>query len=321
MITTTPVHIPASPVKITYDDAILTLGSCFADNIGRRLRTNLFLVDANPFGVLYNPLSVKQSLLTLLSDKRFTARDLFAHQSLWHSFAHSSLFSDTTPDRCLSRINNRLQQSRERLPHTRFILITWGTAQVYRHNASGLVVANCHKLPARDFTRRRLGADEIAAEYRPLLDTLRGRLPGVRVIFTVSPIRHWKDGAHENNLSKATLLLAVDALQREYDFVEYFPAYELLLDELRDYRYYAEDMLHPSEMAANYIWERFADCYFAPDTRRQMKEIAQLVADRTHRPLHPESDAFRQFAARTEERQAELERKYPFLRGRLNGRE
>ena len=321
MITTTPVHIPASPVKITYDDAILTLGSCFADNIGRRLRTNLFLVDANPFGVLYNPLSVKQSLLTLLSDKRFTARDLFAHQSLWHSFAHSSLFSDTTPDRCLGRINNRLQQSRERLPHTRFILITWGTAQVYRHNASGQVVANCHKLPARDFTRRRLGADEIAAEYRPLLDTLRGRLPGVRVIFTVSPIRHWKDGAHENNLSKATLLLAVDALQREYDFVEYFPAYELLLDELRDYRYYAEDMLHPSEMAVDYIWERFADCYFAPDTRRQMKEIAQLVADRAHRPLHPESDAFRQFAARTEERQAELERKYPFLRERLNGRE
>ena len=321
MITTTPVHIPASPVKITYDDAILTLGSCFADNIGRRLRTNLFLVDANPFGVLYNPLSVKQSLLTLLSDKRFTARDLFAHQSLWHSFAHSSLFSDTTPDRCLGRINNRLQQSRERLPHTRFILITWGTAQVYRHNASGLVVANCHKLTARDFTRRRLGTDEIAAEYRPLLDTLRGRLPGVRVIFTVSPIRHWKDGAHENNLSKATLLLAVDALQREYDFVEYFPAYELLLDELRDYRYYAEDMLHPSEMAVDYIWERFADCYFAPETRRQMKEIAQLVADRAHRPLHPESDAFRQFAARTEERQAELERKYPFLRGRLNGRE
>lgn len=321
MITTTPVHIPASPVKITYDDAILTLGSCFADNIGRRLQTNLFLVDANPFGVLYNPLSVKQSLLTLLSDKRFTARDLFAHQSLWHSFAHSSLFSDTTPDRSLSRINNRLQQSRERLPHTRFILITWGTAQVYRHNASGQVVANCHKLPARDFTRRRLGTDEIAAEYRPLLDTLRGRLPGVRVIFTVSPIRHWKDGAHENNLSKATLLLAVDALQREYDFVEYFPAYELLLDELRDYRYYAEDMLHPSEMAANYIWERFADCYFAPDTRRQMKEIAQLVADRTHRPLHPESDAFRQFAARTEERQAELERKYPFLRGRFGERE
>ena len=154
-------------------------------------------------------------------------------------------------------------------------------------------------------------------EYRPLLDTLHDRLPGVHVIFTVSPIRHWKDGAHENNLSKATLLLAIDTLQREFDYVEYFPAYELLLDELRDYRYYAEDMLHPSEVAVNYIWERFAECYFAPDTRQQMKEISQLMADRAHRPLHPESDASRQFAARTRERQVELERKYPFIRERL----
>ncbi len=314
---TTAVDVPTSAFRLTYHTPVLTVGSCFAHHIGLHLQNHLFDVDVNPFGVLYNPLSVKTALLTLLGKEEFTRDDLFEHQSLWHSFAHSSLFSDTTPDGCLQRINSRLRAGRERLPDTRIIFITLGTASVYTHLPEGKVVANCHKLPADTFARRRLKVEEIVSEYRLLLHTMKQQLPEVQIIFTVSPIRHWKDGAHENNLSKATLLIAVDKLQEEFDNVEYFPAYELLLDELRDYRYYASDMIHPSQTAIHYIWERFIKSHCPPDTLRQMEEIRRLMTDLSHRPLHPDSAAYRQFAAHTVARKRELEEKYPFLSPRL----
>ncbi len=314
---TTPVSIPVSPVQISYQDTVLTLGSCFSEHIGKRLQQSLFHVDMNPFGVLYNPLSIKNSLLKLLADDYFTEKDLCFSQSLWHSFAHSSAFSDLTPEGCLQRVNRRLQASRQMLDDIRFILITFGTARVYRYEQTGRIVSNCHKLPAKEFSHYRLSVNDIVDEYRSLLNTLKCRLPQAEIIFTVSPIRHWKDGAHENNLSKATLLLAIDALQREFDHTHYFPAYELLMDELRDYRYYAEDMLHPSATAINYIWERFSDCYFSTETREQQKEIDRFMTDLGHRPLHPESEAFKQFTSYIRTKEEQLERKYPFMRERL----
>ena len=242
----TRVEIPKSDFKISYDHSLLTLGSCFAENIGQKLQNIYFETDINPFGVLYNPISISKSIQRLLENKEFTEKDLFQHRGLWQSYSHSSLFSATTAEKCLYNINLRFEKAANQLINTNVILITFGTAWVFEEKSSGNVVSNCHKLPANHFNRRRLTVDEIVANYSNLINTLTAKLPDLKLIFSVSPIRHWKDGAHENNVSKSTLLLAVDKLEREFNSVHYFPAYEIQMDELRDYRFYAADMVHPS---------------------------------------------------------------------------
>jgi len=314
----TQVDIPATDLKISYQDSIMTLGSCFAENIGNKLSNAYFDTDSNPFGVLYNPVSISDSLKLLLENKPFTAQDLFENRGLWQSFAHSSLFSATTAIKCLENINERYQISTDFIRKTNFLLITFGTAWVFEDKQSGSVVSNCHKLPSDRFTRRRLTVEEIVAVYSNLINELTDKLPNLKLIFSVSPIRHWKDGAHENTISKSTLLLAVDELQKQFDNVHYFPAYEIQMDELRDYRFYAADMLHPSEVAIEYIWHRFGETYFDETTRKIKKELEQLSTDLAHRPLHPETEEYRQFKAAIEKKKAVLLLNYPFLEGRLN---
>lgn len=310
---TTKVHIPESNVNISYTDKIMTLGSCFAENIGKRLEHAYFQVNINPFGVLYNPLSVVQSLKTLLDKYTFTSEEVFEYQSLWSSFSHSSLFSGVTREACLAHINTSTARASEEIVQSRFLLITLGTAWVYEDVGSGQVVANCHKLPANRFTRRKLEVEEITEKLTDVLREVKGINPLLEVLITVSPIRHWKDGAHENNISKSTLLLAVEALRKELGFVHYFPAYEIQLDELRDYRYYASDMLHPSETAVDYIWQRFSDTYFDADTLQLKKELEQLRADFNHRPLHPDTAQYNAFLLSREKRKDVLVGKYPPL--------
>lgn len=313
----TKVEISLSPVKIGYEDHVMTLGSCFAENIGKKLTDAYFQVDVNPFGVLYNPVSIQNSIERLIENKSVTEADLFENRKLWQSFSHSSLFTDISPEGCLYKINSRLQRAAGFLQQANFILITFGTAWVFEDIESGRVVSNCHKLPATAFLRRRLTVEEIVAGYSKLINELTNKLPHLKLIFSVSPIRHWKDGAHENIVSKSTLLLAIDALQKQFDRVYYFPAYEIQLDELRDYRFYAADMLHPSDVAVDYIWSRFADTYFDDTTVKIKKELEQLTADLTHRPLHPESEEYQNFRANTEKRKTELIINYPFLEKRL----
>ena len=313
----TKVEIPQSKLKISYESQIMTLGSCFAENIGHKMKDVYFEADINPFGVLYNPVSISNSIRLLIEAKLFTYTYLFEHRGLWQSFSHSSQFTDTSVQKALNKINNRFESAVSSLEKTDFLLITFGTAWVFEEEKSGRVVSNCHKLPANNFKRRRLTVNEIVADYSELINQLISQFPAMELIFSVSPIRHWKDGAHENNISKSTLLLAIEELQKQFKNVHYFPAYEIQMDELRDYRFYTCDMLHPSEVAIDYIWQRFSDTYFDEVTNDMKKEFEQLRSDLSHRPLFPESEEFLKFQQLTTKRKTDLINKYPFLSVRL----
>ncbi len=313
----TVVGIEPYPRKINYESNILTLGSCFSENIGEKMQDVFFLTEVNPFGVLYNPVSIQNSIELLLEKESFTESDIFEHHSLWQSFSHSGLFSDVTSEKCLTRINNRFTKAALFLKNTDFLLITFGTAWVFEEKKSGRVVSNCHKLSANYFIRRRLTVGEIVAGYSTLITKLNELLPQLNIILSVSPIRHWKDGAHENTSSKSILLLAIDEIRKQFGNVVYFPAYEILMDELRDYRFYAADMLHPSEVAVDYIWQKFSETFFSEETIHIKKQLEQLAADRAHHPLHPDSDEFKLFLKNINVREINLLKQYPFLSGRL----
>lgn len=310
----TKINIPESSIKIDYHDRLMTLGSCFAENIGKKLNNAFFQIKINPFGVLYNPFSIIDSIEKMLSESFYTYDEIFENQSLWSSFSHSSFFSGVTKEECFQKINQSLDNARLQLQQTTVLLITFGTAQIYEDIRSGRVVANCHKFPSRCFTHRRLSVDEIVKAYNDVLPALKQRFPQLKIIFTVSPIRHWKDGAFENNLSKSTLLLSINRLVEGCPFAHYFPAYEIQMDELRDYRFYNRDMLHPNEIAIDYIWQRFSETYFEEETVRIKKMAEQLYADLNHRPLHPTSKEYQLFLQSIEKRKMDITSKYPFLK-------
>ena len=290
------------------------MGSCFAEHIGERLANDKFRVDNNPFGTLYNPASIAEGLRRLLRPEPLSASDLFAHQGSYHSFAYHSRFSAPTAEEAVRQMNDSLFRSAEQLRNTSRLILTWGTAYVYRWRNDGRIVANCHKLPDSSFVRERLSVEAIVEEWKTLLPQLWTHCPDLKLICTVSPIRHWKDGAHGNQLSKATLLLALDALQAEYpERISYFPAYEILLDELRDYRFYADDMLHPSTLAIDIIAERFAQSYFNPETQQAREAWDKLRKAIAHRPLQPESETYRRFLTQTLLKLEQLKAKMPFF--------
>ena len=313
---TTPIDIPISPVKIDHKSNMLMLGSCFSENMGKKLQNAFFQVDINPFGVLYNPFSIRNSINYLIENKEFTRNDVFRYGSLWHSFSHDSSFSDINQDECLRKINLRLSQATDLLHTTDFLFITFGTAWIFESLKSNKPVANCHKLPAKEFRRRRLSVEEIVSEYQQLIGRLQTVAPHLNIIFSVSPIRHWKDGVHENTISKSTLLLTVEQLEKTLPNAFYFPAYEIMMDELRDYRFYAADMFHPSETAVDYIWQRFSDTYFSSETQVLKKRLEQLSTDMAHRPLHPETEEYKAFLKNVEQRKTGVITDFPFLEDR-----
>lgn len=290
----TKVKIEESDFSLGYNSRIMMLGSCFVENIGKKLEYFRFRTDINPCGIVYNPLSVSNALKLLLERKRFEEFDLLQNDGKWVSLYHHGCFSAVDSLECLRRINERLERSAVELRRADLLIITFGTAWVYRYRENGLVVSNCHKFPAGDFERFRLSVEDIVAEYTGIITRLREVNPSVRILFTVSPIRHWKDGAHGNQLSKAVLLLAIDELAHLFPDVCYFPSYEIVMDELRDYRFYAEDMLHVSDVAVNYIWERFCKLYLREDSESLMKRIDKLNKCLSHRPDEPASNGYLQ---------------------------
>jgi hypothetical protein len=250
----------------------------------------------------------------MLNPEPFTEADLFLHEGLYHSLAHHGRFSDRSAESCLSGINESLSCAAEWLRTSSYFVITFGTTYVYRHKKTGMTAANCHKLPASDFVRECLTVDAIAGEWSALLEDLWHVNPSLKIICTVSPIRHWKDGAHPNQISKATLLLAEQALSERYSGqVWYFPAYEIMMDELRDYRFYAEDMLHPSSQAVDYIWERFSEACMDRETRSFMKEMELIRKNRNHRPFNPDSESYKRFLMQTLLKIRQLRGKNPYI--------
>jgi len=310
----TLVELPKKELSITYSDKILLLGSCFAENIGNLLVNNKFNCEINPFGVLYNPLSIGNGLRLLDNKKTFVDTDLFEYKGLYHSFMHHGSFSASSPVQCLENINSCMELSIRQFSELNYLLITFGTAYVYEYKQTGMVVANCHKLPDSAFTRRLLSVEQIMDVYIPLISGMLKNRPHLKILFSVSPIRHIKDGMHGNQLSKAVLLLAIDALKERFSQnVFYFPSYELVVDELRDYRFYADDMLHPSSMAVNYLWESFGNCYFSKETKQIMKEWGEISKALQHKPFHPGSEQHKYFLSQSVLKIKQLKEKCPFL--------
>ena len=229
------------------------------------------------------------------------------------SLYHHGAFSSTDPDECLSRINGRLEKAAEELCSLDLLVITWGTAWVYKHVRENMIVSNCHKIPAQEFERSRLSVENIVEEYVELIERLREINPGLRILFTVSPIRHWKDGAHGNQLSKATLLLAIDQLREKLEYVYYFPASEIVLDELRDYRFYADDMLHVSGFTVDYIWERFLYSFITPDVLGLMNQIGRINKGMAHRPFDSKSEDYQRLVKKMLAEMAMISHSYPMI--------
>ncbi|RHR53586.1 GSCFA domain-containing protein [Parabacteroides sp. AF17-28] len=310
----TRISIPKAPFAFSYTEQTVLLGSCFAENIGKKLEENKFKTDLNPFGTLYNPSSIAEAIRMLLHPERFTGDDLFRHEGVYHSFSHHSRFSSPSETECLENINGRLFSSAEIIRKARRMIITLGTAWVYRLRSTGKIVSNCHKLPEKMFDRQMLSVDEITAEWKSILLSLWEQNPELKILFTVSPIRHWKDGAHGNQLSKATLLLAVEQLQKDFpEQTAYFPAYEIMMDELRDYRFYADDMLHPSLQAVEYIWERFTETMLSRETQAILKEWKDIQKAINHKPFQPESEAYKHFISQTLLKMERLNEKFPYF--------
>ena len=280
----TPVSFPPSKVGVSLSDTIMVLGSCFADNIGSRMADYGFNVCVNPFGTLYNPVSLVNAIARLDSAVPFSEREcveMGAGAGLICSFSHHTSFARPDAAQFLSCANSSLEEAAGSWKKAGKVIITLGTAFCYRNIASGEVVANCLKRPAAEFSREMLDVRTVSM----LLESMVRRYPDKQFILTVSPIRHMADGAHANQLSKSTLLLAVDSMSRCAS-VEYFPAFEIMMDELRDYRFYAEDMTHPTSQSADYIWERFCD-FAVPDSEREtLRNNIKAWRQSQHRPLH-----------------------------------
>ena len=310
----TRITIPKAPFTFSYPEQIQLFGSCFVENIGKKLEENHFQIDLNPFGTLYNPLSIAEAIRKLLHPEQFTRDQIFQHEGIYHSFSHHSRFSSPSETDCLKQINERLFHSAEIIRKVQRMIITFGTAWGYQLKSSGQVISYCHKLPEKFFRRERLSVETIVTTWKELLLSLWEQNPEVKILFTVSPIRHWKDGAHGNQLSKATLLLAIDQLQQEFpESVNYFPAYEILLDELRDYRFYTDDMLHPSPQAVEYIWEQFSKNLFSQETLHLLKEWQEIQKAIQHKPFQPESETYKRFISQTLLKMERLNEKFPFF--------
>ena len=286
----TEIEIAPFAQGVGYDAKIFALGSCFAESISERLKRAKFSITTNPFGVLFNPFSIANALERLDDSRSFAVCDITAGRDSYFSFeAHSSLDGKSHTE-AFANMNRAVAMGSRALHDADWVILTFGTAWVYEK--SGRVVANCHKQPASEFERRRLSVAEIVERYSNLFD---GVLRDKKVILTVSPVRHVGDGLQENSVSKATLRLAVEELVTKYENAHYFPSYEILIDDLRDYRYYADDLAHPSIMAVAYVWEKFCDTVLTDAAKTKLPLVEQIVAASEHRPFNPESEAHRIF--------------------------
>ena len=304
----TPVNITPLTQSILYNDGLLFLGSCFADEIGSICRGLGFNAQVNPFGTLYNPFSVLISLLRLQSGQPFSHNEVVeVGEGYYCTFSHNTDFWCPSEESLFNKVNPHLAEAHDHFFQTKWVVISLGTSWVFRDKASGNVVSNCHKLPAYRFERLLLNTHSTTKLLSDLLNTF----PDKQFIFTVSPLRHLKDGLHENQLSKASLLLAVDEVCKTFENAHYFPAYEILLDELRDYRFYKEDMIHPTDQGVRYIWEKFVQFGINSSEYPAMAAAQELQQMLQHKPVFPESEAYRKFEALKSQKTEEMKQRFP----------
>ena len=296
---------------IDYNSKIVLLGSCFSENISKKLNYFKFNSFSNPFGILFHPKAIENLITDAINEREFTEQDVFFENERWHSFnAHSSL-SSTHKNELVNSLNSASSSTKKELEEATHIIITLGTSWVYRHIESDEMVANCHKIPQKKFLKELLTVDEITESLEAILALLKSINKNVVVLFTVSPVRHLKDGFVENTRSKSHLIAGIHNVVNARKGTFYFPSYELMMDELRDYRFYEEDMIHPNTVAINYIWEKFSKTWFSEDCFPIMKEIDAIQKGLSHRPFNEHSEQHQQFLKNLKLKMEELKLKFP----------
>ena len=297
-----------------HSDKMLLMGSCFSDNIGAKLRDAMVDVLVNPFGTIFNPLSIAGAVDKIIDNAMIAGAELFMSGGVWNSYDFHSRFSMASKDAALQRMNASIGEAHEHLKVCNTLVLTLGTAVVYRRRDTGEVVTNCHKVPQQEFTRRLASVEEITESLTRAVERLHEFNPALRILFTVSPIRHIADGLEMNSLSKAVLRVAVNNVVRQFKgFVEYFPAFEIVIDDLRDYRFYGADMVHPSDVAIEYIWQTFQATYFDDRSTQAIARCERVSKRLKHRPMSNNPDVVARFNADTQAVIANLKKEYPYI--------
>jgi hypothetical protein len=307
----TIVPVPVNPRPIEPGHSILCIGSCFAEAIGERLVDFCFKTALNPFGPLFNPLSITQNLSRLMDSRPFSSDELFEHDGLWQSFSHHGSFSSPDREGCLSKVNDAFNPAAAILKRLDTLIITLGTAYVYVDRETGKVVANCHKLPGARFIRRLASIEEIVESIDAVLGRISSSRPMVNIILTVSPVRHLRDNAHENSVSKAFLMAAVHELENRFPALYYFPSYEIMMDDLRDYRFYADDLTHPNKVAVDYLWKQFMVSCMSERSRMFCDGFSDILDAMRHRLGQPQSPAAKTFLSNMSSHCLELQGNFP----------
>ncbi len=306
-----PFQVTPSPVKISYNDKIIFIGSCFSEEIGKQMQDLKFTILQNPNGILYDPISIGSSLESYIQNKKFRAEDLFQLNDLWNSWQHHSVFSGIDKNNVLEKINHSQTEANDFLETATWLIITPGTAYNYQLKKSGQPVANCHKAPQDFFEKNLLSVDEIISHLSSVISKLQSFNPRLKIIFTISPVRHIKDGVIENNRSKARLIDAVHSVKEKSKNIFYFPAYELIIDVLRDYRFYRNDLVHPTDTATAFVFENFCNAFVDEPGKKLLEEIKAIISAMNHKPFQKESAAHRKFMNAQHEKVKNLQTKFP----------
>lgn len=299
-------------IKINHQDQLFLAGSCFTEQIGNKLAAHKFRILENPNGILFNPVSIAHSIVSYIENKRYHADELFYHNELWGSWDHHTRFSSVSKEECLQKINHSQEAAHDFLKNADWILLTLGSSFVYELE-NKKVVANCHKVPTDKFEKRLLPSEELVTVLDNLIYRIKHFNPKIKVIFTISPVRHLRDGFVENNRSKANLIHAVHHVVDKFENLFYFPSYELIIDDLRDYRFYADDMVHPNYAATNYVWEKFISSCVNEPSQQLMKEINSISIARRHKAFNPSSEAHKKFLNNHFNKSIQLMQRYPYV--------
>ena len=310
---TTKIPISKSTNPLDYNSKIVSLGSCFAENIGEKFQYFKFQSTTNPFGIIFNPVSIENLISRVVNKQLFTENDIFFHNDLWHCFEVHSEISHPDKETFLTTLNLIIEQSNTQIIQSTHLIITYGSAWVYRNKASKKIVANCHKVPQSQFDKEILSAEIIEKSIKNTINLIEKVNPTCNFLFTVSPVRHIKDGFVENQRSKAHLITAIHNSQDITRNTNYFPSYEIMMDELRDYRFYAEDMLHPSKTAIDYIWERFVETHIDETSYPIMEEVASIQKGLAHKPFNPNSKTHQHFLENLNHKIECLQKKIPSI--------
>lgn len=307
------------PWPIYHQHQLLLIGSCFTENMGEKLRNAKFRTLENPHGILFNPVSVAEAFNDYITNRRYTSSDLFHYNEAWHSWKHHSRFSGLSESESLQKINTSITAAHTFLYKAAYLFITLGSAWTHQlttdapEGKAGSVAANNHKAPSNWFRRSLLPVTETVTILQNMIEKITAFNPTAKIIFTISPVRHLREGAVENNRSKAVLIQAVHQLTEQYNQLYYFPAYELVIDDLRDYRFYAEDLVHPNYQATQYVWEKFIAACMSAETQKLIHELAAIRLAFTHKPFNPTSEQHRKFLQNFLEKTEKLQAEYPFL--------